>query len=98
MLLVLMVLLMLRRLLLTNLVCFCCVSSRQVAEAKLLIRELFREEALARVEKAMENEDYDVLIKAIQVCGLSRLIKAITCWCCCYCCCCRSRGSGPDAL
>ena len=38
-----------------------------MAEAKLLIRELFREEALAKVEKAMEIEDYEVLIKAIQV-------------------------------
>lgn len=36
-------------------------------EAKLLIRELLREEALERVHVAMEEEDFDVLIKSIQV-------------------------------
>ena len=40
---------------------------KKVEEAKLLIRELLREEALERVHVAMEEEDFDVLIKAIQV-------------------------------
>lgn len=38
----------------------------KVEEAKLLIRELLREEALERVHVAMEEEDFDVLIKSIQ--------------------------------
>lgn len=41
--------------------------SPQVQEAKLLIAELNKEEALGRVRVAMEDEDFDALLKSAQV-------------------------------
>lgn len=39
----------------------------QVQEAKLLILELNREEALAKVHAAMVDEEFDPLLRTVQV-------------------------------
>ena len=49
----------------------------KVAEAKLLIQDLLKEEALDRVHQAMEKEDFDTLIKSIQARHMARKVLRV---------------------